>query len=121
MFADNKRLSAAADESKRLAGLVQKYVKLELVDKLVRLLALVVTLFVSLFVGFIVLVCLALCLAAWIAAKTGDSVLGYGLVAAIIIVLMAIVLLLKRALIIRPIVKAMMKVFFKADANPTKP
>ena len=121
MFADNKRLSAAAGESKRLAGLVQKYVKLELVDKLARLLTLIVTGFIALFIGFVVLICLALCLAAWLKSKTGDEVLSYGLVAVIIIILVAIALTLRRALIIRPIVKSLMKIFFDGKNHVTKP
>lgn len=106
-------MSPLLDDGKHLAELVRQYAKLELADKTARILTTATLLAVMISIGALVLLCITLACVQAVEQLTANKILSYAIVALALILLMAIIALLRREIIIRPIVRKVMSIFFK--------
>jgi len=110
---DIPELQATTDEGKRLWALVEKYAKLELVDKLTYVLAILLLGGVLLGLCIVAVFCLSMFCVKQLEQLTGSISAGYCIMGAIMLLAAAAVLRWRGALITRPLLRSLMRKFFE--------
>lgn len=100
-------------EIKRYLKLQKKFVLLELVSKLIMLLAALILSVILFLIGAVALTMLALCAATFIGQRTGDPVLGYGVVALFFVLVAVLVYVKRKQWITRRVTNFLCKLFLK--------
>ena len=108
------------DDGKRWWRLVQRYAKLEAADKLSSIVGALVLGAILLVFVLIAIGCLSIFAAHRLTVLTGDLALSYALVGVGWLLLCVLVLLVRKALIVRPLQKKFQHSFFKDERMKDK-
>lgn len=106
------------DEGRRMWGLVREYAKLEVVDKLSFVLSLLIVGGVLMCLFAIALYCLCMFIVARLTVSTGSEALSFLIVGFALMAVAGIFVYLRKSFVTRPVIRALMKEFFKKPAQP---
>ncbi len=118
MFAKEKKIDTLHQlfsELKRYVELQKDYVQLHLVEKLTILVSTMVLLLVLLMLGLIALFYLSVTLAYILEPYVGSWVASYGIITGCFILLILIVVLLRKRLIVRPLIHFLADLFLNEN------
>lgn len=99
---------------KSFVELKADYVQVGLVEKLTKLVSKLLILFLSIVIGMAILFYLLLALA-YALAPTLGFIASFAIIAGVFFILLAVVLLFRKSMIINPILKVMVDVFYDQD------
>ena len=108
MFADDKSIENFQQlfiEFKKYLELQKEYTKLELIEKLTILFSTLIMVFVLIILGMVALFYLLFALAYVLEPLVGGLMVSFGIIASINVLLMAIIIIFRKKLIIKPMVK----------------
>lgn len=113
------RLTSLFGEAKRALDVEWRYIGVSTTQKLSRLLAGMALVAVLLLVGSIVLLFASFALAYWVAELTDSMLLGFGMLALVLLLACVVVYLNRRAWIQEPILRAVAQLFVNEDVDQT--
>ncbi|MDR0892465.1 MAG: phage holin family protein [Mediterranea sp.] len=119
MFADDRSIENLGQlflEIKEYLKLQKEYVRLELTEKLTILFSTLILVSVLIVLGIVALFYLTFALAYVLAPAVGGLTASFAIIAGVIIVLIALIYLLRKPLIISPMVKFLANLFLN-DSN----
>ena len=107
------------DEGRRMWELVREYAKLEVVEKLSFVLSMLIVGGVLMCLFAIVLYCLCMFFVARLTVTTGSEALSFLIVGFVLVAVAGIFVYLRKSFVTRPVIRALMKEFFKKPAQPS--
>lgn len=108
MFSTDRNIESIADlveEVKSYVGLKAKYLRLDVVDKVVRIITTLALVFIVLLIAVLMFICLSFAGAFALGDCLGSMALGFIIVAGIHLLMILVVLANKKAWIERPLVR----------------
>lgn len=109
----DKDLQNTIDEGKQLWSLVEKYAKLELVEKLTFLLTVFILGGILFALASIALYCFCMYLVTALEAQTGNLALSYVIVGTTLLLVAFLIYWFRKNLISKPLVRSLMKEYFE--------
>lgn len=113
----NQDVQNSIDEGKHLWLLVQKYAKLELVDKLTSVFTIFILGGVLFAICSIAIYCFCMYLVYLLEAQTGNLSLSFAIVGIGLLLVGFLIYWFRKPLIVRPIIKSLMKDYFEEESN----
>ena len=114
---EEQRLNIAdtIDGSKKFMNLVKNYSKIEIIDKGSSIISAVVMIIVVIAISTILLFCVCMALYHTLLIKTNDPVFSYMIMGLGLLLLCVILIMLRRHIILNPIIKLLSNIMFKED------
>lgn len=112
---DEDILGKAYDDVRDYVNLRLELLKIETAEKSAKVTAYMISSLVLLFTGFFCLLFISIVAGIYFSAYWGDYFKGFGVVGAFYVVLFLMVLLFKKAMIHRPVINTIIRLFFSAD------
>lgn len=112
---DDEVLGKAFDEAKDYMNLRLELLKIETAEKSARLTAYVLSSLMLLFIGFFTLLFVSLVAGIYFSRYWDNYFLGFGLIGMIYLFLFLVILILKKFIIHRPVINAIIRLFFSSN------
>lgn len=121
MTKEDRSLQNTLDDGKRLWQLVSQYVKLDLVEKLSFVLTLLIVGGIVMALSAVAIYCFCMFIVTRMADSTGDLAMSYCIVGFGLLLLSAIIIFARKSLVVGPIIRSLMKEFFKeSETEPNE-
>ena len=103
------------DKSKKFLHLVKNYSKIELLDKGSSIISAIIMIIIIISIAAIILFCGCMALYHILLLKTGDPVFSYLMIGLGLLFLVVIFLLLRKHIVLNPVIKLLSKILFKEE------
>ncbi len=112
---DEDVLGKAYDEVREYVNLRLELLKIETAEKSAKVTAYMISSLILLFTGFFCLLFVSLVIGIYLSDYWGSYFTGFGLVGGFYVLMFLLILLFKKILIHRPVINAIIRLFFSAD------